>query len=204
MGFLDKAKAAAEQAAAKAKEGVQEVQTKRELGQAYEELGKTTFSLVEGGEISHTSRRAFEYLGESPLMAFRVTAAVAAVAKRQVDEILGDCCALGLRTVVMGIDGRDDDVDDRCPADRGRIAKARRWLTCIHKPAKFCLELEVEAAAGPDLSVGLPKAEGPCQKRCRRLGVLVEKVRSDCLCHAPQAMRRHPRCLGEVFREAGR
>lgn len=53
MGFLDKAKAAAEQAAAKAKEGVEEVQTKRELGQAYGELGRTAFELLENGEISH-------------------------------------------------------------------------------------------------------------------------------------------------------
>jgi len=53
MGFLDKAKAAAEQAAAKAKEGVEDVQVKRELGQAYGELGKATFALVEAGDISH-------------------------------------------------------------------------------------------------------------------------------------------------------
>ena len=53
MGFLDKAKAAAEQATAKAKEGVEDVQVKRELGQAYGELGKTTFELVESGELSH-------------------------------------------------------------------------------------------------------------------------------------------------------
>ena len=52
MGLLDKAKAAAEQAAAKAKEGVEEVQTKRELSQAYSELGKSAFELVENGEIS--------------------------------------------------------------------------------------------------------------------------------------------------------
>jgi hypothetical protein len=52
VGFLDKAKQAAEQAAAKAKEGVEEVQTKRELGQAYSELGKSVFELVEAGEIS--------------------------------------------------------------------------------------------------------------------------------------------------------
>jgi hypothetical protein len=52
MGFLDKAKQAAEQAAAKAKEGVEEVQTKRELSQAYGELGKSVFELVENGEIS--------------------------------------------------------------------------------------------------------------------------------------------------------
>ena len=43
MGFLDKAKAAAEQAAQMAKEGVQEVQTKKELFQAYQELGKKTY-----------------------------------------------------------------------------------------------------------------------------------------------------------------
>jgi hypothetical protein len=51
--ILDKAKAAAETAAAKAKEGVEDVQTKRELGQAYADLGKTTFELVEAGELSH-------------------------------------------------------------------------------------------------------------------------------------------------------
>ena len=53
MGFLDKAKAAAEQAAAKAKEGVDDVQTKRELSQTYNELGKTAFELIEAGEITH-------------------------------------------------------------------------------------------------------------------------------------------------------
>ena len=53
MGFLDKAKAVAEQAATKAKEGVEDVQTKRELGQAYDELGKATFSLIESGDVSH-------------------------------------------------------------------------------------------------------------------------------------------------------
>ncbi len=53
MGFLDKAKAAAEQAAAKAKEGVEDVQTKRELSQAYSELGKVAFELVESGDVSH-------------------------------------------------------------------------------------------------------------------------------------------------------
>ena len=55
MGIFDKAKAAAEQAAAKAKEGVEDVQVKRELGQAYGELGKTAFELVESGAIAHPS-----------------------------------------------------------------------------------------------------------------------------------------------------
>ena len=40
MGFLDKVKQQAEQATTKAKEGVAEVQTKRELSQAYNELGQ--------------------------------------------------------------------------------------------------------------------------------------------------------------------
>jgi outer membrane murein-binding lipoprotein Lpp len=53
MSFFDKAKQAANQAAAKAKEGVEDVQQKRELSQAYGELGKTAFELIESGEISH-------------------------------------------------------------------------------------------------------------------------------------------------------
>ncbi len=52
MGFLDKAKAAAEQAATRAKETAGELQTKRELGQVYDELGRKTFELVEAGELS--------------------------------------------------------------------------------------------------------------------------------------------------------
>jgi mevalonate kinase len=52
MGFLDKAKAAAEQAASKAKETAGEMQTKRELGQAYDELGRKAHELVESGEVS--------------------------------------------------------------------------------------------------------------------------------------------------------
>jgi hypothetical protein len=53
MGFLDKAKAAAVEATAKAKEGVEDVQVKRELGQAYNELGKVAFELIESNEIAH-------------------------------------------------------------------------------------------------------------------------------------------------------
>jgi len=51
MGLLDKAKLAAEQAVTKTKEGVEDVQTKRELGAAYGELGTKTFELVEAGEL---------------------------------------------------------------------------------------------------------------------------------------------------------
>jgi hypothetical protein len=51
--FLNKAKQAAETAVTKTKEGVEDVQQKRELGQAYGELGKTTFELIESGEIAN-------------------------------------------------------------------------------------------------------------------------------------------------------
>jgi hypothetical protein len=64
MGFLDKAKSAAEQAAQKAKVGAEfaaqkaketaeDVQTKRDLGNAYDELGHKAFELVVSGAISH-------------------------------------------------------------------------------------------------------------------------------------------------------
>ena len=53
MGFLDKAKAAAEQAAQKAKETAEDLQTKRELGQAFDELGHKTFDLIESGAVTH-------------------------------------------------------------------------------------------------------------------------------------------------------
>src|SRR4051812_31166979 len=53
MGFLDKAKQTAEQAAARANETVAEVQSKRELSRAYRDLGQTAFRLVDSGAISH-------------------------------------------------------------------------------------------------------------------------------------------------------
>jgi multidrug resistance efflux pump len=60
MGFLDKAKQAAEQAksaaekaADRANDAVEDVQTKRELGKAYTDLGETAFKLADSGAISH-------------------------------------------------------------------------------------------------------------------------------------------------------
>src|SRR5262245_24072264 len=64
MGFLDKAKSAAAEAAQKAKEGAEfaaqkaketgeTVQTKRDLGSAFDELGHKAFDLVESGAIAH-------------------------------------------------------------------------------------------------------------------------------------------------------
>ena len=53
MGFLDKVKEGAEQAAAKAKDTAGDVQTKRDLGKAYDELGRETFALIESGAVSN-------------------------------------------------------------------------------------------------------------------------------------------------------
>lgn len=53
MSLLHRAKTVAGQATTKAKEGVAEVQTRRELGQAYDELGKLAFELTESGDINH-------------------------------------------------------------------------------------------------------------------------------------------------------
>lgn len=60
MGFLDKAKQAAEQAkqaaekaADRANDAVEDVQTKRELSKEYGELGETAFKLADAGAIAH-------------------------------------------------------------------------------------------------------------------------------------------------------
>jgi hypothetical protein len=57
-GFFDKAKAAVEQAAEKAKEEVVELQIRRELGQAQKDLGVVTFGLIESGELEHPALAA--------------------------------------------------------------------------------------------------------------------------------------------------
>jgi hypothetical protein len=48
MGFLDSVKGNIRETAAKAREGVEELQTKRELGQAYAELGRRAFERDSG------------------------------------------------------------------------------------------------------------------------------------------------------------
>lgn len=53
MGLLDKVKSQAEEVANKAKEGVHDVQIKRELGQVYDELGRLAFELVDKDELVH-------------------------------------------------------------------------------------------------------------------------------------------------------
>jgi hypothetical protein len=58
MGFLDKAKQAAEQAANRANEAVGDVQTKRELTKEYGELGETAYRLADSGAISHPELEA--------------------------------------------------------------------------------------------------------------------------------------------------
>lgn len=57
-GFLDKAKAAADQATARVKEGVDDVQAKRALSHAYEQLGQTAYELIDRGELTHPALAA--------------------------------------------------------------------------------------------------------------------------------------------------
>ena len=57
MGVVDKVKAAAGRATTKAQEGVATVQTKRKITRAYGELGKTTYELVQSGELTHPQLR---------------------------------------------------------------------------------------------------------------------------------------------------
>src|SRR4051794_26990535 len=65
MGFLDKAKQAAEQAkqaaeqvADRANDKVADVQTQRELTKAYAELGEKAFGLADSGAVSHPELEA--------------------------------------------------------------------------------------------------------------------------------------------------
>jgi hypothetical protein len=46
-------KTSVQEAATAAKEGIEELQLKRDLGAAYRDLGRATFELVEKGELGH-------------------------------------------------------------------------------------------------------------------------------------------------------
>jgi hypothetical protein len=51
--FMNRLKDATNTVATRAKEGVEELQTKHELSQAYSDLGRKTAELVESGAVSH-------------------------------------------------------------------------------------------------------------------------------------------------------
>ena len=53
MSFMDRAKAVADQMKVKAQEGVEEVQAKKELAQAYWDLGHKAHELGSAGALSH-------------------------------------------------------------------------------------------------------------------------------------------------------
>ena len=52
MSFFDRAKQLAGQAAVRAKEEVDVIQTRLELDKAYRQLGKSAFELVDAGELT--------------------------------------------------------------------------------------------------------------------------------------------------------
>jgi hypothetical protein len=51
MGFLDKVKGNIRETATMAREGLEEIQTKRELTQAYGDLGRRAFELIDSGKL---------------------------------------------------------------------------------------------------------------------------------------------------------
>ena len=51
MGILDKVKGNLHDTATMARDGVEDMQMKRELGQAYEELGRRTVDLMDAGKL---------------------------------------------------------------------------------------------------------------------------------------------------------
>ncbi len=53
QSFLDRLKEATGVVATKAREGIEELQTKTELSRTYSELGRKTAELVESGAVNH-------------------------------------------------------------------------------------------------------------------------------------------------------
>ena len=53
MDLFERAKSFADQATTRAKEGVEEAKLMLDLRRAYDDLGKATFGLVDGGELEH-------------------------------------------------------------------------------------------------------------------------------------------------------
>ena len=53
QSFLDRLKDATGVVATKAREGIEELQTRHELSQAYSDLGRKTAELVESGAVTH-------------------------------------------------------------------------------------------------------------------------------------------------------
>jgi hypothetical protein len=51
MSFIDRVKNNIQETATMARESIDDLQKKRELGQLYEELGRRTFELIEGGKL---------------------------------------------------------------------------------------------------------------------------------------------------------
>lgn len=58
MGLIDKLKAAGEEASARARASVEEAQLRRELTQAYRELGRAAFELIEQGALAEATLAA--------------------------------------------------------------------------------------------------------------------------------------------------
>src|SRR5438270_4077990 len=102
------------------------------------------------GTTSATGHLLRQRLGEVPLVALRVDAAVAAVAVVPAGRLLDDPCARVLRAHVVAVEVLDDHVHERRPADDGRVAESLPGLADVDP-----------AAVGSDLELGVHAARAP-------------------------------------------
>src|SRR5438876_11380199 len=99
------------------------------------------------GTMSASGRLLRQRLGEVPLVALRVDAAVAAVAVVPVGRLLDDPCARVLRARMVAVEVLDDHIHERRLADDGRVAVSLPRLA----------EMD-PAAVGSDLELGVHAA----------------------------------------------
>src|SRR5438128_2243737 len=148
------------------------------------------------GTMSANGRLLRRRLGEVPLVALRVDAAVAAVAVVPVGRLLDDPCARVLRARVLAVEVVDDHVHERRLADDGRIAVSLPGLAEVDPAAGGTdLELGVHAARAPSRPHLLAEAERLREEPDRGRAVFVEQIGSDLLFHGAQARPPAPPCL---------
>src|SRR6476646_1011907 len=157
------------------------------------------------GTTSAIGLRLRNRLGEVPLVALRVGAAIPSVAVVLVARLLDDLRARALRTRVVAVEVVDDDVHQRRLADHARVAESVQRLAEVDPAAAGRdLELRVHTAGAPGRPHLLAKAERLREELDRGRAVLVQEIWGDSLFHGAQARSPAPPCLGEMFPASGR
>src|SRR3954451_12932029 len=126
------------------------------------------------GTTSAIGPHLLDRLGEVPLVALRVGAAVAPVPERQVVRLLDDSRARVLRLRIVAVDVVDEHVQERRTTHVGRVAESTRWLSEVDPAAVGCdLELCVQPAGGARRPPLLAEAERLREELDRGRAVLV-------------------------------